>query len=357
MTAILELLQLMIARGASDLVITAEAVPHMTIGGVMAPLTRPPLEPGESKEIALSLMTEKERAQFEHTRECNFALNIGHASRFRVNVYLQRGEVSLVIRLIKGRIPGFAELGLPRAIAQLSLLRSGLVLVVGSTGSGRSTTVSAMIAHRAQMMAGHILTIEDPIEYLFTHGKALVEQREVGLDTASYGDALRNVIRQAPDVVMIDEIRDLEIARHALMYAEAGMLCISTMHANSTGQALSRLIHLFPEETRKQVMQDLALNLRGVVFQRMLPAKAGGLVLAPEVLLESAYASSLLQRGATDELPDAIRKGAEKGMLLFEDSFIALFDEGRISEQTALELAGNRPDLVLKIKHGGAKNY
>jgi twitching motility protein PilU len=323
----------------------------------MAPLPRPPLEPGESKEIALSLMTEKERAQFEHTRECNFALNIGHSSRFRVNVYLQRGEVSLVVRLIKGRIPGFAELGLPRAVAQLSLLRSGLVLVVGSTGSGRSTTVSAMIAHRAQMLAGHILTIEDPIEYLFAHGKALVEQREVGLDTASYRDALGNVMRQAPDVVMIDELRDVEIAQHALMYAEAGMLCISTMHANNAGQAISRLIHLFPDETRKQVMQDLALNLRGVVSQRMLPAKAGGLVLAPEILLESAYASSLLQRGATDDLQDAIRKGTEKGMLLFEDSLITLLNEGRITEQTALEVAGSRTELVLKIKHGGPKNF
>lgn len=369
MTDIKELLQLMVERGASDLFISAEISPHMKIGGVTQPVYLPPhrreddkknaphaeipwpaLKPGESKRIAYELMSSPQRKEFERNKECNFALVAEQGSRFRVNVYYQRGEVSVVIRLIKTEIPTFEALGLPLAAPQLALLKRGLVLMVGAAGTGKSTTMAAMIKHRAGLMDGHILTIEDPIEYLFAHGKSIVEQREVGLDTLTFNDALRNAMREAPDVIVIGEIRDRETAQHAIMYAEAGALCISTLHSNNANQAIDRLINFFPEEARKQVLLDLSLNLKGVLSQRLLSGLDGGLVLATEVLLQSAYASDLIQKGQIDTLKDAIKKGTEVGMQLFDNCLYRLYKQRKISEEEALHNADSKTDLALRIK-------
>lgn len=369
MTDIQELLKLMVERGASDLFISAEISPHMKIEGITQPVYLPPhrrqndkkdapfaeipwpqLKPGESKKIAYELMTPLQRREFEQTKECNFALVSDHTGRYRVNVYYQRGEVSLAVRLIKSKIPSFETLGVPPQAAQLSLLKRGLVLIVGAAGTGKSTTLAAMIEHRAKLMDGHILTIEDPIEYLFMHGKSIVEQREVGLDTLTFGDALKNAMREAPDVIVIGEIRDRETAQHAIMYAEAGALCISTLHSNNANQAVDRLINFFPEEARKQVLLDLSLNLKGVLSQRLLPSIQGDLVLATEVLLQSAYSSDLIQKGQIDILKDAIKKGTEEGMQLFDDCLYRLYKQRSISQEEALHHADSKTDLALRIK-------
>lgn len=363
MTDIKELLKLMLERGASDLFISAEIPPHMKINGVTQPVslpahpaqgeeknTWPALKPGESKKIAYELMSNPQRSEFETNKECNFALASDHAGRYRINVYYQRGEVSVAVRLIKTRIPTIEELGLQPQAAQLALHKRGLVLITGAAGTGKSTTMAAMVGHRAKLMEGHILTIEDPMEFLFPHGKSIVEQREVGLDTLTFGDALKNAMRQAPDVIVIGEIRDRETAQHAIMYAEAGVLCISTLHSNNANQAIERLINFFPDEARKQVLLDLSLNLKGVISQRLLPALDGGLVLATEVLLQSAYSSSLIQKGQIDMLKDAIKKGTEVGMQLFDDCLFHLYKQRRISQEEALHHADSRTDLALKIK-------
>lgn len=350
MTDIEELLQLMLERGASDLFISAEIPPHIKVHGTTSPAQSRKLAPGESKKLAYALMNEAQREELEKTKECNFALTTQQGGRYRVNVYYQRGEVSMVIRLIKTTVPSFEELGLPSQVAQLALLKRGLVLMVGAAGTGKSTTMAAMIAYRAQMMDGHILSVEDPIEYIYPHGKAVVEQREVGLDTLSFGEALRNAMRQAPDVIVIGEIRDRETARNAIMYAEAGALCISTLHSNNANQAIDRLVNFFPEDTHKQILLDLSLNLRGVVSQRLLPSLQGGLALATEILLQSSYASSLIQKGQVDQLKDAIKKGTDVGMLLFDDCLLQLCKAHRISEQEALHHADSKTDLGVKLR-------
>jgi twitching motility protein PilU len=350
MTDIEKLLQLMLERGASDLFVSAEIPPHIKVNGTTSPAHSRKLAPGESKTLAYALMNDTQREEFERTKECNFALTTKQGGRYRVNVYYQRGEVSMVIRLIKTRVPSFEELGLPPQVAQLALLKRGLVLMVGAAGTGKSTTMAAMVAHRANTLGGHILSVEDPIEYIYPHGKAVVEQREVGVDTLSFGEALKNAMRQAPDVIVIGEIRDRETARNAIMYAEAGALCISTLHSNNANQAIDRLVNLFPEDVHKQVLLDLSLNLKAVISQRLLPSLQGGLALATEILLQSSYASSLIQKGQVDQLKDAIKKGTDVGMLLFDDCLLQLCKARRISEQEALHHADSRTDLGVKLR-------
>jgi twitching motility protein PilU len=355
MTEIEELLHQMRERGASDLFVSAEISPHLKINGTTRPAMRgsatwPTLVPGESQRFAYELMSAAQREEFERTKECNFALTTRQGGRYRVNVYYQRGEVSMVIRLIKTEVPSFDALGLPPQVAQLALLKRGLVLMVGAAGTGKSTTMAAMVAHRATMMDGHILSVEDPIEYLYPHGRAVVEQREVGIDTLSFGDALKNAMRQAPDVIVIGEIRDRETAKSAIMYAEAGALCISTLHSNNANQAIDRIVNFFPEDAHQQVLLDLSLNLKGVVSQRLLPSPQGGLALATEVLLQSAYSSSLIQKGGIDMLKDAIKKGTNVGMQIFDDSLLELYKAGRISQEEALNHADSKTDLALKIR-------
>lgn len=359
MTEIEELLHQMLEREASDLFVSAEIPPHLKVQGKTRPAMRgsapwPPLAPGESKRFAYALMNEAQRDEFERTKECNFALATRQGGRYRINVYYQRGEVSMVIRLIKTRVPSFDELGLPPQVGQLALLKRGLVLMVGAAGSGKSTTMAAMVAHRATAMDGHILSVEDPIEYIYPHGKAVVEQREVGIDTLSFGDALKNAMRQAPDVIVIGEIRDRETAKNAIMYAEAGALCISTLHSNNANQAIDRIVNFFPEDAHRQVLLDLSLNLKGVISQRLLPSLQGGLALATEVLTQSAYSSSLIQKGDVDMLKDAIKKGSHVGMQLFDDSLLELCKARRISHEEALNHADSKTDLSLKLKLSGA---
>ena len=368
MTIIEELLHLMLERGASDLFISAEISPHMKIHGVTQPvdfqLVRhkddqdapsgqipwPALKPGESKKLAYELMTEAQREEFERTKECNFGLTTEEGGRYRVNVYYQRGDVSMVIRMIKTTVPSFEELGLPQQVAKLALLKRGLVLLVGAAGSGKSTTMAAMVNYRAQMMDGHILSIEDPIEFIYPHGKAVVEQREVGLDTLSFAEALRNAMRQAPDVIVIGEIRDRESAKNAIMYAEAGALCLSTLHSSNANQAVDRIVNFFPQEAHRQILLDLSLNLKGVVSQRLLPSLNGGRALATEILLQTSYASSLIQKGQVDMLKDAIKKGNTEGMQLFDDSLLQLVRARKISEQEALHNADSKTDLGVKFR-------
>lgn len=356
MNEIQQLLHQMLECGASDLFISTEISPHLKIQGRTVPAKQagapwPALSPGDSRRFAYALMNEAQRAEFERNKECNFALATREGGRYRVNVYYQRGEVSMVIRLIKTRIPSFEELGLPPQVGQLALLRRGLVLIVGAAGMGKSTTLAAMVAHRARTMDGHILSVEDPIEYIYPHGKAVVEQREVGIDTLSFADALRNMMRQAPDVIVIGEIRDRETAKSAIMYAEAGALCLSTMHSNNANQAIERIVNFFPEESHRQVLLDLSLNLKGVISQRLLPGLRGGQVLAMELLLQSAYASSLIQKGEIDQLKEAIRKGAPSGMQLFDDSLLELCRAKRIAPEEALNYADSRTDLALELRH------
>lgn len=359
MTEIQELLHQMLDRGASDLFVSAEIPPHLKIQGRTMPAQRagspwPALAPGDSRRFAYTLMNEVQRAEFERNKECNFALATREGGRYRVNVYYQRGEVSMVIRLIKTNIPSFEVLGVPPQAGQLALLRRGLVLIVGAAGMGKSTTLAAMVAHRARTLDGHILSVEDPIEYIYPHGKSVVEQREVGIDTLSFGEALKNMMRQAPDVIVIGEIRDRETAKNAIMYAEAGALCLSTMHSNNANQAIERIVNFFPEEMHRQVLLDLSLNLKGVISQRLLEGLHGGQVLATEILLQSAYASSLIQKGEFDQLKDAIRKGTADGMRLFDDCLLELCRTRRIAPEEALSHADSKTDLALKLRLAGA---
>ena len=356
MSDVITLLRLMADEGASDLFLSAHTRPHIKVEGMTRPVDMPALNSGETKERAYAFMTERQRKDFEETKESNFALQVDGIGRYRLNVYYQRGEVSVAVRRIKSTIPSFEELGLPPQVRELSLLKRGLVLMVGAAGSGKSTTLAAMIDYRAKLRDGHIITIEDPIEYLFANGQSVVEQREVGIDTNTFGDALRNAMREAPDVIVIGEIRDRETAQHAIMYAEAGVLCISTMHSNNANQAIDRMLNFFPEEARHQVLLDLSLNLRGVVAQRLLPDINGKQALATGILLQSAYVSDLIQKGKIDVLSDAIKKGTDVGMQVFDDSLFRLYKDGRVSLEEALRNADSHTDLALRVKLSAARD-
>lgn len=350
MTDIHALLKLMVDHGASDLFLTCDAAPHIKIEGVTRPVNGPALKRGEAKAIAYSIMSERQRAAFEETFEANLSLSVDDVGRFRVNVFFQRGEAAMVVRYIKSKIPSFESLGLPVQCAKLAMLKRGLVLLVGSAGSGKSTSMAAMVGYRAANADGHILTIEDPIEFLFSHGRALVDQREVGIDTHTFGDALRNAMREAPDVIVVGEIRDQETAKHAIAYSETGHLCIATLHANNANEAIERIINFFPDQAHRQLFMDLSLNLKGVVSQRLMPATDGKLAVATEVMLLSGYVADLIHKGRVDELKDAMAKGGEVGMHTFDQSLFALYKAGRINLETALAHADSHTDLALRIR-------
>lgn len=344
------LLKLMVDHGASDLFLSCDAAPHLKIEGITRPVNSPPLKRGEVKTIAYSIMTERQSAAFEESFEGNLSLSVDGVGRFRVNVYFQRGEVGMVVRYIKSKIPTFESLGLPLQCAKLAMLKRGLVLFVGSAGSGKSTSLAAMVGYRAANADGHILTIEDPIEFLFTHGKSVVDQREVGIDTHTFGDALRNAMREAPDVIVVGEIRDQETAKHAIAYSETGHLCLATMHANNANEAIERIINFFPAEAHHQLFMDLSLNLKGVVSQRLIPAKDGKLALATEMMQLSAYVADLIHKGRIDEVKDAMSKGTEAGMHTFDQSLFALYKAGRITLEQALNNADSHTDLALRVR-------
>lgn len=343
-------LQAMERAHASDLFFSVGAPPHIKIEGAMKHIGERPLSEADVHELAYSVMTEKQQAAFERDLEMNLALAIEGLGRFRVNVYRQRGHTALVIRFISNDIPDLASLNLPKQLEELAMLPRGLVLVVGATGSGKSTTLASMLDHRNRTAAGHILTIEDPIEFVHDHRRCIVDQREVGLDTRSFHDALRNAMREAPDVIMIGEIRDAETMAQAVAYAETGHLCLSTMHANNANQALERILNFFPETQHRQILMDLGLNLRGIVAQRLLRTKEGHRVPAMEILLGTAYVSELIRRGKVDDLKEAMSRGLEQGMLTFDESLHRLYQSGRISREMALEQADSKADLSVRIR-------
>jgi len=351
-----QLLKAMVDQDASDLFLSAGAPPNIKIEGATRPLPLPPLKPGEAKELAYSVMNERQMRQFEETLESNLSISAEGIGRFRINAYVQKSEVALVVRYIKSRIPGFAELNLPAVLGELVMLKRGLLLIVGSAGSGKSTTMASMLDYRNQRATGHILTIEDPIEFLHAHGKSIVDQREIGIDTHSFGEAPRNAMREAPDVIVIGEIRDRETMQHAIAYAETGHLCISTLHASNANQALERVINFFPDEAHKQLFMDMALNLKGVISQRLVPGLAQKLVPAFEILLASPYLSDLMQKGRVDEIKAVMAKSTEQGMCTFDQSLYELYMDRKIALEEALRHADSKTDLALRVRLSIGKN-
>jgi twitching motility protein PilU len=345
-----ELLKTMVDRNASDLFLSAGAPPNLKAQGVTAALAAPAMHAGEVKALAYSAMTERQRKDFERDLECNFAINAEGIGRFRLNVYLQKGEVGMVARYIKARIPSLAELALPRLLQQLVMAKRGLILIVGAAGSGKSTTLASMIDHRNSQTTGHILTIEDPIEFVHAHKRSIIDQREVGIDTLTFGDALRNAMREAPDVIAIGEIRDRETMQHGIAYAETGHLCLATLHANNANQALERVINFFPEDARRQLYMDLSLNLKAVVSQRLIPGLKGPLVPAVEVMLNSPFIADLMHKGRIDEIKAAMAKSVELGMQTFDQSLYDLIMDRKISLEEGLRNADSRTDLGLRIR-------
>jgi twitching motility protein PilU len=343
-------LQLLYERGGSDLFFSVGAPPHMKVEGHSQAVGERALQAGEVKRQAYQLMTQKQIMEFERDLEMNLAVSVQNAGRFRVNVYYQRGEVSMVARLIKSQIPNFDELGLPKLLEKLSLQDRGLILMVGAAGSGKSTTLAALLDFRNRHKSGHIVCIEDPIEFLHSHQKSIIDQREVGLDTHSFADALRNVLREAPDVIMLGEIRDAATMQHALHYAETGHLCLATLHATSSSHAIERIVRFFPDEARKQVLADLAQNLLAVIGQRLIPGVAQKRVAAVELMLATPYIRDLIQRDQLDELREATARALEQGLQTFDQHLYQLLEAGRITLGEALKFADSRTDLSLKVK-------
>lgn len=343
-------LQLMHQRGGSDCFFSVGAPPHMKIEGHSQPVGQRVLRPGEVQQMAYQLMTQKQIAEFERDLEMNLAISLQNAGRYRINVYYQRGEVTMVVRLIQGTIPSFEALGLPKMLEKLSLQDRGLILVTGAAGSGKSTTLAAMLDYRNRHRSGHIVCIEDPIEFLHSHQRSIIDQREVGLDTHSFEDALRNVLREAPDVIMLGEIRDASTMRHALHYAETGHLCVATLHATSSSHAIERITRFFPDEARKQVLADLAHNLLAVIGQRLVPGVSQKRVAAVEMMLGTPYIRDLIQRDELESLREATARAAEQGLQTFDQHLYALLEDGRISLSEALKFADSRTDLSLRVK-------
>jgi len=347
-------LSLMVAHGASDLFLSSGSSAALKVQGVVRRLSEAPLDPARTQRLAYSVMRESQIRTFEATLECDLAIALPGLGRFRVNVYRQRGDVAVVVRHINAKIPSLDGLKLPPVLKKLAQLKRGLVLVVGAAGSGKSTTLAAMLDHRNRNLSGHILTVEDPMEFEHSHGLSIVDQREVGLDTQSFDEALRHAMREAPDVIMIGEIRDRDTMQHAMAYAETGHLCVSTLHANNANQAIQRILNFFPETAHKQILMDLSLNLKGVVGQRLIRGVADKLVPAVEVMLLSPYIADLIQKGQTDDIKETMSKSTELGMATFDQSLYELYERGELTAEQAVDNADSRTDLSLRIRlhHG-----
>lgn len=353
MSAIDPYLKLMSEKEGSDLFFTTGAPPSMKVQGVMKPISKSRLEPGMVKKLAYSLLNDRQVEDFEDNLEMNLGISRAGMGRFRVNIYMQRGEVSMVIRYIKSKIPDMQQLGLPMVLKDIVMEKNGLVIMVGSTGSGKSTTLAAMIEYRNESAPGHILTIEDPIEFVYEHKLSIVGQREIGLDTHSYQNALREAMREAPNVIMIGEVRDLETMEAAITYADTGHLCLTTLHAVNANQALDRIINLFPPEQKNQILMDLSLNLKAIISQRLVPAIEGGRVAAVEVMINTPFISELIRKGQMSDIKEAMEKGGKGGMQTFDQSLYALNKEGIISKQDALSHADSRTNLEWRMNFGG----
>ena len=346
-------LKLMAQKGASDLFFITGAPISIKVDGRVQPLSSAPLKPDEVAQIAAEIMTPEQQATLQNDLSANFGISRPDVGRYRINVYHQRGQVAMVIRHIRLTIPTIQELGLPLVLKDFVMHRNGLVLIVGSTGSGKSTTLAAMIDHRARHETGHILTVEDPIEFLLPHRLSIVGQREVGLDTPSYELALQDGMREAPDVIMVGEVRSRETMRQALNYADTGHLVLTTLHATSANQALDRLIHMFPEDFRGQILTDLSLNLRAIVAQRLLQTPEGKRVAAVEVLVNTPFVSELIREDKVGEIKEAMQKGSKDGMQTFDQALYRLYKEGRVELEEALSKADSRADLEWRLSFGG----
>ncbi len=343
-------LKLMVQKNASDLFFSTGAAPNIKAEGITMPVGESRMGAGVVRQLAYSIMNDAQIKEFEATMEANLAISINGLGRFRVNVFRQRGDAAMVIRYIKGDIPAIEDLNLPPILKELIMEPRGLILVVGSTGSGKSTTLASMINYRNENKTGHILTIEDPVEFLHTHKKSVVDQREVGLDTMSYEVALKNAMREAPDVILIGEIRDMATMQHAIAYAETGHLCISTLHANNANQALDRIINFFPDTAHNQLFMDLSLNLKSVISQRLIKSKEGKRVPAVEIMLLTTYVSELIQKGEVHSIKEAMEQGGQRGMQTFDQALYHLYKEGLIDLEEALRNADSRNNLSLKIR-------
>ena len=347
-----ELLRVMLARKASDLFFNAGFPPAVKIDGRLTPLSDKPLSPEHTSTIVRAIMNDRQLADFEATKESNFAISPSGIGRFRVNAFIQRGDVGVVIRSISTSVPRLADLGTPKVLSEVAMMKRGLVLIVGATGSGKSTTLAAMVDLRNATGEDHIITIEDPIEYLYENKRSMVSQREVGADTESWAAALKNTLRQAPDVIVIGEIRDRETTEHAIAFSETGHLCLATLHSNNANQALDRIINFFPDDRRKQLLLDLSLNLAALISQRLIPLKEGkGRVAAVEVLLRSALVQDLIRDGKIPELRELMKRSRETGVQTFDQSLFDLYEAGRIDEDEALRYADSVNDLRLLIKY------
>lgn len=351
---VFDLLRLMLVKKASDMFITTGFPPAMKIDGKLTPVSSQVLTAQHAREIARSIMNDKQTAEFDASNECNFAIGIPGVARFRVNAFVQRGTVGLVFRTITSKIPSFDDLGLPEVLKDIAMTKRGLVIFVGGTGSGKSSSLAAMVGYRNENSYGHIITIEDPVEFVHEHVNCIITQREVGVDTDNWHIALKNTLRQAPDVILIGEIRDRETMDYAIAFAETGHLCLSTLHANSTNQALDRIINFFPEERRHQLLMDLSLNMRAFISQRLIPKPDGiGRAAAIEIMINSPLISDLIFKGDVHEIKEIIGRSRELGMQTFDQALFDLHESGAVSYEDALRNADSVNDLRLKIKlHG-----
>ena len=346
-----ELLRLMVSRGGSDLFITCDFPPAMKVDGKVTKVSPQPLNAGHTLTLARAIMNDKQAAEFERTKECNFAISPTGIGRFRVNAFLQQGKVGMVMRVIPAILPTLDGLGLPPVLKDVVMAKRGLAILVGATGSGKSTSMAAMLDWRNEQSYGHILTIEDPVEFVHPHKNCVVTQREVGLDTDSWQAALKNSLRQAPDVILMGEIRDRETMEHALAFAETGHLCLATLHANSANQAMDRIINFFPEERHSQLLMDLSLNLKAVVSQRLVPRQdSKGRFAAVEVMLNSPLISDLIFKGDVSEIKEVMKKSRNMGMQTFDQALFDAFENNHIAYEDALRNADSVNDLRLQIK-------
>ncbi|WP_293660487.1 PilT/PilU family type 4a pilus ATPase [Rhodoferax sp. OV413] len=346
-----DLLKLMVSRNGSDLFITSEFPPAIKVDGKLTKVSPQPLNAAHTMALARSVMSDKQIAEFERTKECNFAIAPAGIGRFRVNAFIQQGKVGMVLRVIAQVLPTIDGLGVPQVLKEVALSKRGLCILVGATGSGKSTTLAAMVDWRNENSFGHIITIEDPVEFVHAHKNCVVTQREVGLDTDNWEIALKNSLRQAPDVILMGEIRDRETMEHAIAFSETGHLCLATLHANNANQALDRIVNFFPEDRRSQLLMDVSLNLRAMVSQRLIPKQGGkGRVAAVEVMLNTPLISDLIFKGEVTEIKEIMKKSRQAGMQTFDQALFDLYEGNAITYEDALRNADSVNDLRLQIK-------
>jgi len=353
-----QLLMMMVTKNASDLFIVAGKEPCIKVDGIVEPMSKVKLSTQQTMEMVTSIMSPQQRETFFQTKECNFAIHDGDLGRFRVSAYIQKDSAGMVLRHISYKVPTVAELNLPNCLNDFSMIKRGLILLVGATGTGKSSTLAAMVKYRNENSKGHIITIEDPMEYLHPHAGCIISQREVGIDTESYDVALKNTLRQAPDVILIGEIRTRETMQHAITFAETGHLCLSTLHANNANQALERIMHFFPEETHSQMLMDLSLNLRCIIAQQLIQRSDGkGRYPAVEILVSTPLIADLIRKGEIHKLKEVMKNSREQGMQTFDQALYDLYTTGKITYEDALHSADSKNEVRLMIKLGGGREY